>query len=1349
MFRLGKCSCSAAVRTSLRAHRHWLFSVGLAIGLVVLASAAFAQPPDEAARAIASMRAASGASLSVTRSPRSGLATFLTTPRGQSIPVPDRAAFGPENRALSFIDSYGQVFGLRGRGDVSAVRTQTDEIGDEHVRMKQVWSGIPITGGEVILHFRNRGVVAANGRTLEPERIQGVALDPAITPEGALNAARAFAAKRLNAPDAELSTPRLELLNRGLLGGREFPTRLVWFVEATALDVREFIWIDALSGTVSLHFSQIASAKNRAIYDGNSLAALPGTLIRSEGQTPTGNATLDDALKAYDYSGDTYDFFFNRFSRDSYDGAGAQIKSTIRHCPSSGPCPYENAFWNGSQMVYGRNFASADDVVGHELTHAVIDNAANLFYYMQAGALNESFADIFGETMDQDNAAGTDTAGVRWQIGEDLIGVGTLRNMMDPTAFGDPGKMSDPQFRCELDALGGDSGGVHHNSGIPNHAFALMSDGGVYNGQTVTGIGTAKAARIQYRALTQYLVSASDFLDNYNALQQACSDLVGVASISVADCGEIKKAIDAAEMANPWACSPTQAAVPAFCPAGKHAVDSFLDNFDSGLANWTAAGASGTWFLTSSGANPLGGARYATSGLDSLYGYNQSTAVESMMALNSNLSIPAEARLQFNHSYGFENDAVGFYDGGFVEFSTNGGASWSSLAPLRTAGAAYGGALFNGSGNVHQGEQAFVGDSFGYTASQYGLDSLAGQSQVRFRFKISTDSSVDDYGWFIDDFRLYTCVVDSSPPTAVTGGASGVTENTATISGTVNPNGFLATARFQYGPTSSYGGTTPVQTLNSGNTPILVSANLSGLSCGATYHYRVVGTSVNGSGLGGDATFTTSNSSCSALSIGDVSVTEGASGTVTANFQVTLSPPSAQTVTVSAVTSNGTATAGLDYTATGPATLTFAPGETTKTFAVNVVGDTTDETDETFNVTLSSPFNATLLDAVGVGTITDDDPLPGISINDILASEENSGVRNFTFTASLSAASAKTVTVAYATQDGTATAGSDYAATSNSLTFSPGEVSRTLSVAVSGDIVAEEDETFSVVLSNPVNATITKSAGAGAILNDDFGNSTPGIAISESAVQEGHTGISLLSFNLTLTVASSASVTVDYVVSPGTATAGVDFTAATGRFTFYPGVTAKRLAVPLLGDVSVEPNETFQVTLSNPVNARILVGAATGTIIDDDPPAASSTVVQYRLYSDVTKEHLYTTDQNEYVVLATRGWVQEGIAYKMLTSGTYGGVLTVPLFRLYHPGILQHHWTTDSNETLFLSGTPFWFYEGIIGYVVPTQVPGTVPLYRMSLASPPIHLWTTDLNEYNTLETWGWVKEGIVGYVVP
>ncbi len=136
-------------------------------------------------------------------------------------------------------------------------------------------------------------------------------------------------------------------------------------------------------------------------------------------------------------------------------------------------------------MVYGEGFSLADDVVAHELTHAVTEKSAGVVYFMQSGALNESFSDIFGETIDLTNTGGTDTAAVRWRIGEDIPGTGAIRHMMDPTLSpteppdfppGHPGKVSDPQFKCNAPRT--DLGGVHSNSGVPNHAYALMVDGG-------------------------------------------------------------------------------------------------------------------------------------------------------------------------------------------------------------------------------------------------------------------------------------------------------------------------------------------------------------------------------------------------------------------------------------------------------------------------------------------------------------------------------------------------------------------------------------------------------------------------------------------------------------------------------------------------------------------------------------------------------------------------------------------------------------------------------------------------------------------------------------------------------
>ncbi len=214
-------------------------------------------------------------------------------------------------------------------------------------------------------------------------------------------------------------------------------------------------------------------------------------------------------------------------------------------------------------------------------------------------------------------------------------------------------------------------------------------------------------------------------------------------------------------------------------------------------------------------------------------------------------------------------------------------------------------------------------------------------------------------------------------------------------------------------------------------------------------------------------------------------VTEGNSGTVTATFTVTLSSASSKTVTVDFATANGTAVAPGDYSArTG--TLTFAPDQTSKTITVSVRGDLLDETTETFTVILSNAVNATLLDSAGTGTILDDDGPTIIINNPDSIVEGDSGTVNAVFTVRLSAASLQTVTVQFATVDFTAEAGLDYTARVGTLTFAPGETSKTIEVAVISDKENEGNEAFQVSLSNPSNGNIADGQGAVYILDDDI-----------------------------------------------------------------------------------------------------------------------------------------------------------------------------------------------------------------------------------------------------------------------
>lgn len=222
-----------------------------------------------------------------------------------------------------------------------------------------------------------------------------------------------------------------------------------------------------------------------------------------------------------------------------------------------------------------------------------------------------------------------------------------------------------------------------------------------------------------------------------------------------------------------------------------------------------------------------------------------------------------------------------------------------------------------------------------------------------------------------------------------------------------------------------------------------------------------------------------------ALEINNASIVEGNSGLTTATFTVTLTAASTQTITVSFSTANGSAVSGSDYAASS-GTLIFAPGVVSQTIAISILGDTFSEANENFFVNLTGAVNAAINNAQGVGTILNDDvALPTVSIGSVAAREGNSGFTAFYFTVTLSAISNQTVSVGFTTVDGTARAGFDYIGQIGTVTFNPGETTRTVAVQVLGDIITENNETFFVRLLNPQNAGLGTSTGQGIIQNDD------------------------------------------------------------------------------------------------------------------------------------------------------------------------------------------------------------------------------------------------------------------------
>ncbi len=269
----------------------------------------------------------------------------------------------------------------------------------------------------------------------------------------------------------------------------------------------------------------------RKVYDAQNGSDLPGTLVRNEGDGPAGDAAVDEA---YVGSGATYDLYANIFGRNSIDNQGMEIKSSVHFLQG-----YDNAFWNGEQMVYGdgdedmpeeerlfNRFTVAIDIIAHELTHGVTQHEANLVYRDQAGALNESFSDVFGSMVKQSfHDQRADEAD--WLIGEGLftgnVNAMGIRSMKAPgTAYDDPllGRDPQPDHMDNFVDTAADNGGVHINSGIPNRAFYHLA-------VDLGGFSWEKAGLIWYRTLCEELDQSSDFQAAANATFKVAGNLYG------------------------------------------------------------------------------------------------------------------------------------------------------------------------------------------------------------------------------------------------------------------------------------------------------------------------------------------------------------------------------------------------------------------------------------------------------------------------------------------------------------------------------------------------------------------------------------------------------------------------------------------------------------------------------------------------------------------------------------------------------------------------------------------------------------------------------------------------------
>ncbi len=663
-----------------------------------------------------------------------GFVRALGAPPGY---VLGRSTGTPAVTARGFARTHAVALGVSdSRVDLTVAR-ERDEGGRRFLRLGQSVSGVPVFGAGMTVQVSGRGEVEFVLNDLA--RIDG---DPRVgelgtTPVVAADVAATLAKQAVAAdfPDAPLTAGKAELeAFVPSVVGAGGPPRLVWRVEVSAREARvdDVLLVDARTGAVAFRYSLIASALYREIHDCGNLPGASCPVVRVEGEGDTG---IVDADLAYRYLGDTYDFYFDHFGRDSLDGAGMSLIGYVRYCALGYTCPYPNAYWDGAEMMFGSGFAGADDVVAHELTHGVTQNGSNLIYWGESGAINESMSDIFGEFVDLTNGSGTDTPEVRWLIGEDLPG-GAIRDMADPPAYSQPDTLYGPGWWYDYS----DSAGVHFNSGVANKLAFLLTDGADFGGFTVTGMGIDAVAALFYEANTALLAPASDYRDLYWALRQAAVNLAW----TDAQRANLERACRAVAIAVPQTVSTLfsdgfEGSFPGPWAVG---LTSGAADTNWGRTTYLAASGSASAWCAAGGASPQapGGDYVPKMGAWLVYGpFSLEAAADAWVAADVWSSVEEG------------------YD--FLYLATS------------TDGSNYVGVALSGS-------------TYGWVHPVLGLRDELGQSQVWIAFYFTSDNLIQDYGSYVDDVVVETAACAAPDPPVLAAPAAAGSDAAYTVSWT-------------------------------------------------------------------------------------------------------------------------------------------------------------------------------------------------------------------------------------------------------------------------------------------------------------------------------------------------------------------------------------------------------------------------------------------------------------------------------------------------------------------------------------------------------------------------------------
>jgi Zn-dependent metalloprotease len=881
----------------------------------------------------------------------------------------------PQGKAKGFLARYGGLLGVADADALVQIGASKDVYGATHITYAQRYKGLPVFGGMLKVHVDAAGDLTAVNGTIVPAidistdarlsngeaKARAIATVKADPPTASTDGAAKVKAGKLRAESSKLLIYRT-----GLTKGEVGTNELVYHVVVTnGASIRDAVFVHANTGKVINRFSLVDNALHRVLFEGQEDPdgnPLPPIQIWEEGDPFPGSLNADQQ-NIVNFSGDAYRFFDNAFGRDSYDGAGAEMQS-VNNDPTIN-CP--NANWNGRTTNYC-NGVTADDVVAHEWGHAYTEYTSNLIYQWQPGALNEAYSDIWGETVDLINGAGTDLPGgvrtdgscsthtlpvpvlqinspasiaqlcaagaaafgppltasfsvtgnivvglddtaapgptttdgcspltnpaaiagnvalidrggcaftvkvknaqnagaigavianinnggafglggadatitipslgisqahgtlikgelaagsvvnvtmrirggatppedsYRWLIGEDATAFGAaIRDMWTPTCLGDPGKVTDAEYHCDVS----DAGGVHSNSGVPNHGYALLVDGGTYNGQTITALGLTKTAHIYWQAQAFYQTPTTKFADHATALEASCADLIGQnleglstgdpvgpsgEMISSADCAEVSDMIAAVEFrTDPDQCNFGPALnpnTPRLCgPNQKNPATHYVENFEDGLSGWTLTNTGSfsgwetapfNWAADSSLPGGRGGSAAFAAGPDQGDCAGGANDITGVMRLESPaISIPAAARLLprlvFDHYFATEPA----FDGGNVKISINGGA-FEIVPASAFSFNAYNATLATtaqGNTNPLQGQPGFSGTDGGEVTGSWGTSQInlvtvgvEPGDTIKLRFDFGRDGCGGRDGWYVDNIKVQSCNAKKQPP---------------------------------------------------------------------------------------------------------------------------------------------------------------------------------------------------------------------------------------------------------------------------------------------------------------------------------------------------------------------------------------------------------------------------------------------------------------------------------------------------------------------------------------------------------------------------------------------------------